>query len=421
MKTTAPRSNRNTPAAQAFNAEVIRSQFPALSRTVHDCPLVYLDSSATTQKPQCVIDAMVHFYSYTNANVHRGVHLMSQESTLAFDAVRNKVRQFINAADEREIIFSRGTTESINLVAHSWGLANLKEGDEIILSGMEHHSDIVPWQMVCQQTGAIIKPIPILDDGSLDMAAYGSLLNDRTKLVCCVHVSNALGTINPVKEMTAKAHAVGALVLLDGAQSLSHLTVDVRDIDCDFFATSSHKWFGPTGIGFLYGRRELLEAMPPFLGGGDMIRSVTFEKTTYNTLPNKLEAGTPNIGGVIGMGAAIDFLARQDMGAVGAYERELLHYGTNLLNNIEGVRIIGTSPNKASVLSFVVDNIHPHDIGTILDQQGIAVRTGHHCTQPLMERFGVPATTRASLAMYNTLSDLDALSNGLQQVIEVFK
>jgi len=403
-----------------FPVEAIRAEFPVLQREVNGHPLIYLDSSATTQKPQCVIEAISGFYKNHNANVHRGVHTLSQEATAAYESARDTVRRYINAADVRQIIFTRGTTESINLVANTWGSTNLVPQDEILLTSMEHHSDIVPWQMIAQKTGAVIKVIPITDAGDLDLDTFDQLLSEKTKTVGCVHVSNALGTINPVKKIIEKAHAVGAKVLLDGAQALPHLHVNVRDLDCDFYATSSHKWFGPTGIGFLYAKLDLLQAMPPWMGGGDMIKSVTFEKTLYNDLPNKFEAGTPNIAGAIGMAAALDFLRRVDINRIAHYENVLLAYGTSLLNEIPGLRIIGTAAHKASVLSFVINSIHPHDIGTILDQQGIAIRTGHHCTQPLMERFGIPATARASLAMYNTKQELDALADGIRKVIEVF-
>lgn len=403
-----------------FPVEAIRAEFPVLQRQVNGHPLIYLDSSATTQKPQCVIDAIAGFYKNHNANVHRGVHTLSQEATAAYESARDTTRRYINAADARQIIFTRGTTESINLIANAWGGTNLKPQDEILLTGMEHHSDIVPWQMIAKKTDAVIKVVPVTDSGELDLHALDQLLSERTKIVGCVHVSNALGTINPVKTIIEKAHAFGAKVLLDGAQALPHLCVDVRDLDCDFYTTSSHKWFGPTGIGFLYAKLDLLEAMPPWMGGGDMIKSVTFDQTLYNDLPNKFEAGTPNIAGAIGMGAAIDFLKRVDINRVTQYENKLLAYGTSLLNEIPHLRIIGTARDKASVLSFVIDDIHAHDIGTILDHKGIAIRTGHHCTQPLMERFGVPATARASLAMYNTKKELDVLVDGLRKVIEVF-
>lgn len=403
-----------------FSVEAIRGEFPALHRTVNGRPLIYLDSSATTQKPQCVIDAIDTFYKSHSANVHRGVHTLSQEATASFESSRDAIQKYIGAADVREIIFTRGTTESVNLVANAWGRQNLRNDDEIILSGMEHHSNIVPWQMIAEVTGARIRVIPVTDSGDLDLDAFESLLTDRTKLVGCVHVSNALGTINPVKHIVDRAHSVGAKVLLDGAQALPHQIVDVREIGCDFYASSAHKAFGPTGIGFLYGKYDLLDAMPPWQGGGDMIKSVTFEKTIYNDLPNKFEAGTPNIADTIGFGAAIEFLKRVNVERVAEHEHSLLQYGTALLSSIEGLRIIGTSANKVSVLSFIIDGIHPHDIGTILDQQGIAVRTGHHCTQPLMERFGVAATARASLAMYNTHDELDALAAGLREVIKVF-
>lgn len=427
MTTTSPTSSTEIGNQTVMNQndggtdfKAIRAEFPALRRTVNGHPLVYLDSAATTQKPQCVIDAVTDFYTNYSANVHRGVHTLSQEATAAYEGARNNVREYVNAADLREIIFTRGTTDGVNLVANSWGKANLKAGDEILLSGMEHHSDIVPWQMIARQTGAVIRVIPVTDEGELDLTAFSELLNERTRIVGCVHVSNALGTINPVKEIVRRAHAVGAVVLLDGAQALPHLRVDVRDLECDFYTTSAHKWFGPTGIGFLYGKYELLDVMDPWLGGGDMIKSVTFEETIYNDLPYKFEAGTPNIAGAIGMGTAIDFLRRVDVDAVAAYENDLLAYGTERLLGLAGVRLIGTAAKKASVLSFVMEGIHPHDIGTILDQQGIAIRTGHHCTQPLMERFGLTATARASLAVYSNREDLDALVKGLRKVIEVF-
>ncbi len=418
--TSVPTSSHVSAKINDFPVEEVRREFPALHQVVNGEPLVYLDSSATTQKPKCVIDKVCDFYSRYSANVHRGVHALSQEATGAFETARGLVRRYVGAADDREIIFTRGTTEGVNLVANSWGRENLKAGDEILLTGMEHHSDIVPWQLIAEDTGAVIKVVPITDRGELDMEAYGKLLSERTKMVGCVHVSNALGTINPVKEVVRLGHGVGAKVLIDGAQALPHLRVDVRDIDCDFYATSSHKWYGPTGIGFLYGKYELLDGMRPWQGGGDMIRSVSFSGTTYNDLPNKFEAGTPNIAGAIGMGAAIEFLKRVDVDEVARYEAGLLAYGTELLMAIDGLRLIGTAEHKASVLSFVIDGIHPHDIGTILDQMGIAVRAGHHCTQPLMERFGVPATARASLGMYNTREELDKLAAGIRKVIEVF-
>lgn len=413
---TAP--HKKTPPA--LDVEKIRKDFPILSQKVRGKPLVYLDNAATTQKPQAVIDALVRYYSEDNANIHRGVHLLSQRATDAYEEARDRARWLLNASCDREIIFTRGTTESINLVAQAYGRSAFRPGDEIIISGMEHHSNIVPWQMVCQQTGAVLRVIPITDAGELDMEVYARLLCPRTRFVAIVHVSNALGTINPAREIVEMAHRVGARVLLDGAQAVAHMEVDVRALDCDFYAFSGHKLFGPTGIGVLYGKQELLEAMPPWQGGGDMIRSVTFEKTTYNVLPYKFEAGTPHIAGGIGLGTAIDYVRQIGLDAIATYERGLLEYGTQALQSIPGLRLVGTAQEKASVLSFTLADIHPHDIGTILDQEGIAVRTGHHCAQPVMERFGVPATARASLAFYNTREEIDALARGLHKVLEVF-
>ena len=409
-----------TAATRAFDARALRAEFPILSRTVHDKPLVYLDNAATTQKPRAVLDAVDAYYRRSNANVHRGVHLLSQEATAAHDAARAVVRRFVNAASEREIVFTRGTTESINLVAQSWGRANLRPGDEILISTMEHHSNIVPWQLVAAATGAVVRAIPITDAGELDLAAFRRLLSPRTKLVAIVHVSNALGTVNPVGEITSLAHAAGAKVLVDGAQSVAHLRVDVRALDCDFFAFSGHKLYGPTGIGVLHAKEALLEAMPPWQGGGDMIRTVTLERSTWNSLPFKFEAGTPDIAGAIGLGAAIDWLERTGLDAVAAHEARLLAHGTDALARIPGLRLVGTAARKASVLSFVMDGAHPHDIGTLLDLEGVAVRTGHHCAQPVMDRFGIPATTRASLAAYNVESDLDALVAALARVRSLF-
>ncbi|HUK39393.1 MAG TPA: cysteine desulfurase, partial [Candidatus Acidoferrales bacterium] len=385
-----------------FDVEAIRSDFPILAQKVHGQPLVYFDNGATSQKPQAVIDTVSRYYREENSNIHRGVHYLSERATAAYENAREKVKRFINAPESQEIIFVRGTTEAINLVAQSYGRAFLKAGDEIIVSAMEHHSNIVPWQMLCEQVGARLRVIPINHDGELVMEEYRRLLTEKTKFVSVTHVSNALGTIVAVKEIVALAHERGVPVMLDGAQAVPHLKIDVQEIGCDFYAFSGHKVFGPTGIGVLFGRSELLEKMPPYQGGGDMISSVTFEKTTYNTLPFKFEAGTPDIAGVVGLGAAIEYVEEIGIENIAAYESELLDYATEALSKVEGLRIVGTSKHKAGVISFVMQGIHPHDVGTILDRQGIAVRTGHHCAQPLMDRFGVPATTRASLAFYNT-------------------
>jgi cysteine desulfurase/selenocysteine lyase len=366
-----------------------------------------------------VIDTIMRYYMEENSNIHRGVHYLSERATRAYEAARETVRRFLQAPDLREIVFTRGTTEAVNLVAHSYGRANIGAGDEVVLSEMEHHSNIVPWQMVCQEKGARLRVIPISDDGELLMEEYEKLLNNRTKIVSVVHVSNVLGTINPVKAIVALAHARGIPVMIDGAQAVPHMKVDVQDLGCDFYAFSSHKVFGPTGVGVLYGRRELLEKMPPYQGGGDMIKSVTFEKTIYNDLPHKFEAGTPSIASGIGLGAAIEYIRNLDMDAIAAHEHTLLAYATEKLSQIPGLRIIGTSREKASVISFVMEGIHPHDIGTILDDEGIAIRTGHHCAQPLMLRYGVPATARASFAFYNTTDEVDALVKALHRVQEV--
>ena len=403
-----------------FNVNKIRNDFPILKQQVNGCPLVYLDNGATSQKPQSVIDAIVNYYSTTNSNVHRGVHTMSQQATDGYEGARAKVRQFINASDDREIIFTRNTTEGINLVAHSYGRQNIGPGDDIIVSNMEHHSNIVPWQMLCEETGANLRVVPIDDAGELLMDEYEKMLSSRTKLVSITHVSNALGTILPAAQIARMAHAHGAPVLFDGAQAVPHMPVDVQELDCDFYVFSGHKLFGPTGIGILYGKAEYLEAMPPFLGGGEMIKSVTFEKTIYNDLPYKFEGGTPDIAGAIGLGAAIDYVNDLGFDQITAHEEELLRYGTDALSTIEGLKIIGTAEHKAGIISFVMDQAHPHDIGTILDEQGIAVRTGHHCAQPVMQRFQIPATARASLAFYNTKEDIDALVKGIDRVIEVF-
>ena len=398
----------------------VRADFPILKQSINGHPLVYLDNGATSQKPQSVIDAIVNYYTTTNSNVHRGVHTMSQQATDSYEGARSKVRQFINAGDDKEIIFTRNTTEGINLVAYSYGRQHVGPGDDIIVSNMEHHSNIVPWQMLCEEKGANLLVVPIDDSGELVMDEYEKLLSPRTKLVSITHVSNALGTILPAKQIVEMAHANGAPVLLDGAQAVPHMPVDMKDLDCDFYVFSGHKLFGPTGIGILYGKEEYLEAMPPFLGGGEMIKSVTFEKTIYNDLPYKFEGGTPDIAGAIGLGAAIDYVNNLGFDQITAHEEELLRYGTEVLSSIEGLRIIGTAEHKAGILSFVMDKAHPHDIGTILDEQGIAVRTGHHCAQPVMARFQIPATARASMAFYNTKDDIDALVKGIDRVLEVF-
>jgi cysteine desulfurase/selenocysteine lyase len=407
-------------APEKFDVARVRQDFPILSQKIHGKPLVYFDNGATSQKPQCVIDAIDHYYRAENSNIHRGVHQLSERATAAYEAARGKLRGFINAPSDREIIFVRGTTEAINLVAQSYGRAFLKAGDEIIVSAMEHHSNIVPWQMLCEQVGAKLRVIPINHDGEIVMEEYQRLLNDRTKFVSVTHVSNALGTVVPVKEIIALAHGRGVPVLLDGAQAVPHLKIDVQDLDCDFFALSGHKMFGPTGVGVLYGRAELLEKMPPYQGGGDMISLVTFEKTHYNVLPYKFEAGTPNIADGIALGAAVDYLRAFDWPAVAAHEDQLLRYATETLGQIAALRIIGTAREKAGVLSFVFDQVHAHDVGTILDQEGVAVRAGHHCAMPVMQRFGVPATVRASFAFYNTIEEIDVLVRAIERVLKVF-
>ena len=403
-----------------FDVERVRADFPLLRQQVNGKPLVYLDNGATSQKPQCVIDELVRYYTTENANVHRGVHTLSQLATDDYEGARSKVRRFLNAADDREIIYTRGTTEGINLVAQTFGRQNVGPGDEIVVSNMEHHSNIVPWQMLCEEKGAVLRVVPIDDSGELLMDEYEAMVGPRTKLVSITHVSNALGTVVPVERIVGIAHAQGVPVLLDGAQAVPHMPVDVRRLDCEFYVFSGHKLFGPTGIGILYGKGEILEALPPFQGGGEMIKSVTFEKTIYNDLPYKFEAGTPHIAGAIGLGAAVDYVQALGFEGIEAHEAELLEYGARALSAIEGLRIVGTAHHKAGILSFTLENIHPHDIGTILDEQGIAVRTGHHCAQPVMQRFQIPATARASLAFYNTKQDIDALVHGLDRVIEVF-
>lgn len=404
----------------SFDVQRVREDFPILKEFVRGKPLVYLDNAATTQKPLCVIDTLVKYYVKENANIHRGVHTLSEVATRHYEHARTKVRKFLHASHDREIIFTRGTTEAINLVAQSYGRTTLKQGDEIIISAMEHHSNIVPWQMLCQQTGAVLRIIPMNDQGELLLDEYEKLLSEKTKLVAVVHVSNALGTINPVKKIIELAHQFQAPVLIDGAQAVSHIPVDVKDLDCDFYAFSGHKVFGPTGIGVLYGKEKILKSMPPYQGGGDMIKSVTFEKTTYNDLPYKFEAGTPNIEGAIGLGAALDYVYKVGSHSIAEYEHELLSYATDALTSINGLTLVGTAREKTSVLSFTLCAIHPHDIGSILDLEGVAIRTGHHCAQPVMQRFGIPATARASLAFYNTKEEIDVLMRGLYTVLKVF-
>ena len=404
----------------ALDMERIRRDFPALDQRVHDKPLVYLDSAATALKPQVVIDAVTNVYARDCANIHRAVHLLSQRATIAYEATREKVRAFLNAPAKEEIVFVRGTTEAINLVAQAWARPRLGAGDKILITGIEHHSNIVPWQMVCQQTGAELVVVPITDEGEVLLEEVEARLDERVKLVCCSHVSNSLGSVQPVEAIVERAHAVGAKVLLDGAQAVPHLPVDVSALGCDFYAFSGHKLYGPTGVGVLWGRRALLEEAEPYQGGGDMIRSVTFEKTTYAPVPAKFEAGTPHIAGVIALAAAIDYVEGLGREAIAQKERELLAYGTEALSSIPGLRIVGTAKEKIGVLSFVMESAHPHDIGTIVDAEGVAIRTGHHCTQPVMERLGIPATARASLGLYNDRGDIDALVRALHRVREMF-
>jgi cysteine desulfurase/selenocysteine lyase len=413
-------STRPAPALRRDFA-ALRRDFPALHQLVHGKPLAYLDNAASSQSPRAVQEATALQQSRDHSNVHRGVHALSERSTAAFEAARHKLARFINAASTEEIVLTRGTTESINLVATSFG-QRLSAGDEILLTWMEHHSNIVPWQLLCERTGARLVVAPIRDDGSLDVRAFEQRLSPRTRIVAVAHVSNALGTINPVAELAAKAHAAGAVVLVDGAQAVPHLRIDVRAMDCDFYAFSGHKMFGPTGTGVLYGKRALLSGMPPYQGGGDMILTVGFDRSTYNHLPYKFEAGTPNVTGFVGLGAAVDYLETIDFGAVAEHEHALLEYATRrLLEEVPGARVIGTASAKASVLSFVIDGIHPHDIGTIVDREGVAIRTGHHCAMPIMERFGVAATARASFAFYNNRDDVDRLIAGLQRAVEIFR
>jgi cysteine desulfurase/selenocysteine lyase len=398
-----------------------RAEFPILSQQVHGRPLVYLDNAASSQKPAAVIAAEREVYETYYANVHRGVHTLSMRSTDAYEAARVKVQRFVNAASAKEIVLTRGTTESINLVAQTYGRKRLGPGDEVLITGLEHHSNIVPWQMLCEEKGGRLRVATLADDGAVRMDEFEALLSPRTKLVAVAHVSNALGTLNPVRRMVERAHAQGVPVLIDGAQAVPHLPVDVRALDCDFYAFSSHKMYGPSGVGVLYGKRALLEEMPPWQGGGDMILSVTFEKTTYNELPYKFEAGTPNIAGVIGLGAAVDWLTAVGLEKVAAHEHDLLVHGTGRLREVPGLRLVGTAAEKAAVLSFVIEGVHPHDVGTVLDYEGIAVRTGHHCAQPVMDRYRIPATTRASFALYNTREEVDALVAALHKAVETFR
>ena len=403
-----------------IHVERIRNDFPILHQQIHGKPLVYLDNAATTHKPRAVIDALTNYYSNDNSNVHRGVHLLSQRATRAYENARKKTAKFINAEDPNEIIFVRGATEGINLVAHSFGRCCVGKGGEVLVTAMEHHSNIVPWQILCEEIGATLRVAPMNKDGELSLDEFEKLLTSKTQLVAVVQMSNSLGTINPVKEIIDRAHAKDAAVLIDGAQAAPHIKIDVQALDCDFYTFSSHKMYGPMGIGAVYGKREILETMPPYQGGGDMIASVTFEETKYNSVPHKFEAGTPNVAGAIGFGAAIDYVEAVGLSAIAAHENDLVEYTTEQLLSIPGIRIIGTAKNKAGIVSFVMDGVHPHDIGTILDREGVAIRTGHHCTQPVMEFFGVPATSRASFAMYNTRSEVDALIAAIDKVKEVF-
>lgn len=422
MKTKRPFgiSAADPPVGNGPNVWRIRDDFPILKQEIHGKPLVYLDNAATTQKPQAVIDAISHFYTSDCSNIHRGVHELSRRATEHYEAAREKVQRFLNAAELREIVFVRGATEAINLVAQSFVKPSLEAGDEILISAMEHHSNIVPWQLLCEERGAVLRVAPINDRGELMMDAFESLLSARTRIVAITHVSNALGSINPIRKIIALAHAKGVPVLIDGAQAVPHINVDVQELDCDFYVFSGHKLYAPTGIGALYGKADLLEKTPPYQGGGDMILSVTFEKTTYNTLPYKFEAGTPSIADTIGLGAAIDYVNAIGLENIAAHEHALLAYATEAFVKIPGMRLIGTAAEKAGVLSFILEGVHPHDVGTILDQEGIAIRAGHHCAQPVMQRFGIPATTRASFGVYNTMEEVDALVAGINNVKEIF-
>jgi cysteine desulfurase / selenocysteine lyase len=407
-------------AGAELDVQTVRQDFPILHHPVHGKPLVYLDNAATTQKPRAVIERIAHFYTHENANVHRGVHLLSERATDAYEQARETVRRFLRATDRQEIVFVRGTTEAINLVASSYGGSCIGRGDEVLVTTMEHHSNIVPWQLLCEEKGARLRVVPMNDAGELRLDDFEALLSERTKIVAVVHVSNALGTVNPIADMVRIAHSRGVPVIVDGAQAVAHMRVDVQALDCDFYTFSGHKIFGPTGIGVLYGKAALLDAMPPYQGGGDMISSVTFERTLYNVLPYKFEAGTPNIAGAIGLAAALEYVENIGLDRIAAYERELLAYGTDRLSQIRGLRLTGTAKDKAGILAFVFENVHPHDVGTILDREGVAIRTGHHCCQPLMDRLGVPATARASLALYNTREEIDALALAIDQVRQVF-
>jgi cysteine desulfurase / selenocysteine lyase len=421
MNMTTIAANRQHTTQGPFGLRKIRDDFPIFRETVHGRALVYLDNAATTQKPQIVLDALTRFYTQECSNIHRGVHYLSERATESYEASREKLRGFINARSSHEIVFVRGTTEAINLVAQTYGRSHVVRGDEILISVMEHHSNIVPWQILCEEKGAKLEVVPINSFGELVFEEFEKRLGPKTRIVALTAVSNALGTINPVRDIVRLAHDRSIPVLLDGAQAIQHMTIDVQEMDCDFFAFSGHKMYGPTGVGVLYGKERLLESMPPYQGGGDMISSVTFEKTVYNRLPYKFEAGTPNVAGAIGLGAAVDYLQSLGVENISRHEQDLLRFGTDAINVIPGVRIIGTAREKASVISFILEGIHPHDIGTILDKEGIALRTGHHCAQPVMEFFGIPATARASLGIYNTREDLEALVDGLRKVQEVFR
>ncbi len=411
---------RSARTGSGLDIEKIRQDFPILRQTIHGKPLVYLDNAATSQKPRQVLDAIARYYEGTNANIHRGVHALSERATAEYEEARQTAQRFLNAAHSHEIIFVRGATEGINLVAQTFGRAQVRSGDEILITAMEHHSNIVPWQILCEEKGAKLRVVPINDRGELMIDQLENLLSERTALLAITHVSNALGSVNPIREIVAMAHKRNIPVLVDGAQAAPHIKIDVQALDCDFYAFSGHKVYGPTGIGVLYGKTALLESMPPYQGGGDMISSVTFEKTTYNKLPYKFEAGTPDIAGVIGLGAALEYVTNLGIEKIGAHEHDLLEYATQQVSVISGLQIIGTAKDKAGVLSFVLEGVHPHDIGTILDQEGIAIRTGHHCSQPIMERFGIPATARASVAVYNTNQEIDVLVQGIKKVKEVF-
>ena len=415
-----PITERDRPD-DSFDVARVRGDFPVLAEEVHGKPLAYLDNAATAQKPRAVIQRLARYYETENSNIHRGVHRLSEKATQAYEDARGTVRRFVNAAEDREIVFVRGATEAINLVARCYGGARLQAGDEVVISAMEHHSNIVPWQLVCQEKGARLRVVPIDDRGDMVLEEYHRLLGPRTRMVALPHVSNALGTVNPVKELIRAAHGVGAPVLIDGAQGAPHAVVDVRDLDCDFYAFSGHKLYGPTGVGVLYGKADLLEAMPPYQGGGDMILSVSFEKTEYNVLPYKFEAGTPHIAGVIGLGAAVEYLEALGLDAVAAHEERLLAHALERLARTPGVRFVGTPERRASLVSFVLDGVHAHDVGTILDREGVAVRAGHHCAMPVMERYGVPATVRASFACYNTETEVDALADGLEKAGRIFR